>query len=205
MKLFGCDLSHWNWISSFEDVADAVDFVILKAGGSDKGFYTDSTFKNRYDAFRLLDVPVGAYYFVGEKFTTEKDGITDAMRFIDIIGDRQLQFPAILDLESTRMIDKDLVTEASIAFLTTLEAYGFYAMIYASDISGFKDRLNLDQLKKFDKWVARYGTEPKYVTSYGMHQFTSSGNLTGVQRSVDLDYAFKNYPEIMKQHHLNNN
>lgn len=204
MKLFGCDLSHWNWISSFEQVADAVDFVILKAGGSDKGFYTDSTFVNRYAAFRSLDVPVGAYYFVGEKFTSEIDGITDAMRFIDIIGDRQLQFPAILDLEATRMIDKDQVTEASIAFLSTLEQYGFYAMIYASDISGFKDRLNLDKLKKFDKWVARYGTEPKYVTSYGMHQFTSSGNLSGVQRSVDLDYAFKNYPEIMKQHHLNN-
>ena len=204
MKYFGCDLSHWNWINSFETVADLVDFVILKAGGSDKGFYTDSTFKNRYDAFSQLGVPIGAYYFVGEKFISTLDGIADAMRFIDIIGDKRLQYPAILDLEATRMIDKDAVTEASIAFLDTLEQYGFYAMIYASDISGFKDRLNIDQLKRFDKWVARYGSEPKYVQNYGMHQYTSSGHITGIARDVDLDHAFKNYPEIMKQMHLNN-
>ena len=205
MKYFGCDLSHWNWINSFETVADSVDFVILKAGGSDKGFYTDSTFKNRYNAFSSLGVPVGVYYFVGQNFTSEEDGVADAMRFIDIIGDRILQYPAILDLEATRMCDKDAVTDASVAFLDTLERYGFYAMIYASDISGFKDRLDLGKLSRFDKWVARYGSEPKYVTSYGMHQFTSSGHITGIARDVDLDYSFKNYPEIMKQKHLNNN
>lgn len=204
MKYFGCDLSHWNWINSFETVADSVDFVILKAGGSDKGFYKDSTFYNRYDGFHAYNIPVGAYYFVGEKFTSSADGIADAMRFIDIIGDRKLEYPAILDLEATRMCDKDVVTEASIAFLETLERYGFYAMIYASDISGFKDRLHLDKLKKFDKWVARYGSDPKYVTSYGIHQFTSTGHITGIANNVDLDYSYKNYPEIMKQHHLNN-
>ena len=77
MKYFGCDLSHWNWINSFETVADSVDFVILKAGGSDKGFYTDSTFKNRYNAFSSLGVPVGVYYFVGQNFTSEEDGVAD--------------------------------------------------------------------------------------------------------------------------------
>lgn len=204
MKYFGCDLSHWNYINSYKTIADSVDFVIIKAGGSDKGFYTDSTFNNRHYAFSSLKVPIGAYYFVGENFTSERAGTLDAMRFIDIIGDRQLDYPAILDLEKTKVCDRDAVTAASIAFLETLENAGFYAMIYASDISGFKDRLDIDRLKKFDKWVARYGSEPEYVKKYGIHQYTSSGYITGIAGRVDLDHAFKNYPEIMKQNHLNN-
>lgn len=201
---FGCDLSHWNYINSFEAVADSVDFVILKAGGSDKGFYTDSTFFNRYDGFHAYDVPVGAYYFVGKDFKGEKAGTLDAMRFVDIIKDLQFEYPLILDLEATAGADKVEVTDAAVSFLDFLEKAGFYAMIYASDISGFKERLDIDRLHRFDKWVARYGSDPKYVKKFGIHQYTSSGYITGISGRVDLDHAFKNYPEIMKQNHLNN-
>ena len=37
----GIDISHWNRVKDFFEVkTSGIDFVILKAGGSDAGFYT---------------------------------------------------------------------------------------------------------------------------------------------------------------------
>ena len=49
MQIKGIDISHWNGKIDFEKVkASGIDFVIIKAGGSDKGFYTDSKFIENY-------------------------------------------------------------------------------------------------------------------------------------------------------------
>ena len=84
-----------------------------------------------------------------------------------------------------------------------MEAMGYYVGIYASDISGFKDRLNINQLNAFDKWVARYGSEPKYVKNYGIWQYSSSGVVDGIKGRVDVNYSKVDYPGIIKTHHLN--
>ena len=84
-----------------------------------------------------------------------------------------------------------------------MESLGYYVGIYASDISGFKDRLNIDQLNAFDKWVARYGSEPKYVKSWGIWQTGSNGIVPGINERVDLNQSKNNYPQIMRTHHLN--
>lgn len=84
-----------------------------------------------------------------------------------------------------------------------MESWGYYVGIYASDISGFKSRLYLDDLKAYDKWVARYGSAPKYVPSYGMWQYSSSGSVPGINGRVDMDYSYNDYPSIMKKKHLN--
>ena len=72
-----------------------------------------------------------------------------------------------------------------------------------SDISGFKDRLNINQLNAFDKWVARYGSEPKYVKNYGIWQYASDGRIDGIKGRVDVNYSKIDYPGIIKTHHLN--
>ena len=109
----------------------------------------------------------------------------------------------ICDLESTSPKDKSGATEAVRAFCNILEDAGYYAMIYASDISGFKERLSVDMLIGYDKWVARYGSNPTYTKKYGIWQYSSTGNIRGIQGKVDLDRAYKDYPAIIKAHHLN--
>ena len=85
-----------------------------------------------------------------------------------------------------------------------MEAAGYYAMIYGGDIFSFKDRLNLDRLDEFDKWVARYGSEPQYVKEYGIWQYSSTDYVDGItENTVDKDVAYKNYPEIIKNAGLN--
>lgn len=200
MTIKGIDISHWNRILDFDKVKeDNIDFCIIKAGGSDKGFYTDSQFENNYRRAKLAGLYVGCYYFVGKYFLSKEDGIEDAKRFHKIIYGKDFEFPVCLDIETTDPKYKEGATAASIAFCDYLEKQGYYVSIYASDISGFKEKLNLDDLKAYDKWVARYGKRPEYVKDFGIWQKSSTGKVKGIEGNVDLDVAYKDYPSIMKK------
>lgn len=200
----GIDVSSWQGNIDFNRVkASGIQFVILKAGGSDSGFYTDKRFYDNYVKATQAGLNVGAYYFVGKKCKSSADGVADAQRFATIIKDCILDYPVYIDFEAPDSTNKQGNTDAVNAFCLYMESLGYYTGIYASDISGFKDRLYLDQLNRFDKWVARYGSEPKYVKNYGIWQSTSKANVPGIAGYVDLDYSRNDYAGIIKTHHLN--
>lgn len=200
----GIDISHWQGNIDFQKVKNSgIDFVIIKAGGSDKGFYTDRKFYDNVRLAQLSGLKVGAYYFVGKNFVSFEDGVEDAKRFTKIIHGIALDYPVCLDIESTNVIDKIGATEACVGFCKYLEKKGYYVVIYASDISGFKERLDIDKLKDFDKWVARYGSKPEYVKKYGMWQKSSTGIIDGIDSYVDLDESYIDYSSIIHLQKLN--
>lgn len=190
----GIDVSHHQGIINWQSVAkNGIEFAIIKAGGSDKGFYKDSKFEDNYAGAKKAGLHVGAYYYVGKNCVTRYAGISDAQRFIELIKGKQFDFPVFIDLERTPTSAKAGTTEAVIAFCETMENAGYYVGIYASDISGFKDRLNIDKLSKWCKWVARYGSEPKYVEQYGIWQKSETGRVGGISGDVDLDVCYVDY------------
>lgn len=200
----GIDVSRWQGNIDFRKVKNSgIDFVIIKAGGSDKGFYTDRKFYDNVRLAQLAGLKVGAYYFVGKNFVSLQDGVEDAKRFTKIIHGVTLDYPVCLDIESTSVNDKIGATEATIGFCEYLEKKGYYVVIYASDISGFKERLDIDKLKQFDKWVARYGSKPEYVKKYGMWQKSSTGIIDGIDSYVDLDESYVDYSSIIHLQKLN--
>lgn len=191
--LRGIDISHWQGDIDYSAVKNSgeVDFVILKAGGSDSGFYEDSKFREYLDGFRNVNMPIlGAYYFVGSGCISYGDGVADGDRLCDILDGTGIEY-AILDLESTDPSDIDGATEGSRGFMDRCRERGYKTMIYASDISGFQNRLHLDQLSDYKKWVARYGSEPQYVTEYTLWQYASDGNIPGINASVDMNYLYE--------------
>lgn len=200
----GIDISHWNIVRDFFQVkASGVDFVILKAGGSDKGFYKDRCFEDYYRMAKLAGLKVGAYYYVGKNFFLYEAGVLDAKRFLNITHDKDFDYPLVVDVEEMQPGLKNEVTEATIGFCETLENNGKYAMIYSADIAGYKERLNLDYLTPYDKWVARWGKKPTYVKSYGIWQKSSKGIVPGILGNVDLDVSYKDYKAIMEKTGLN--
>lgn len=205
MSLKGIDISHWNGNIDFNKVkASGIDFVIIKAGGDESRKYTDPKFEDNYKRAVAADLLVGAYYFVGKSFRTIEKGIEDAEHFIKILGGKEFYFPVYLDIEAQEARYKEGITDAAISFCKTLEAKGFYAGIYASDISGFKDRLDITKITDYAAWVARYGKEPQYVKRYGIWQYTSKGSVAGIVGSVDLDIANIDYSKAIKEKGLNN-
>ena len=201
----GIDISHWNGNINFDLVKSAgIDFVIIKAGGSDKGFYKDSKFEENYKKAKAAGLKVGAYYFVGHKFYGNISGIADAHRFINILDDKQFEYPVFVDIETTDPLYKEFATDAAIGFCDTMEKAGYFVGIYASDISGFKDRLELDKLKAYFPWVARYGREPSYYKEWQIWQHSSKGNIPGLSSNVDLDYSRNDISKTIIEKGFNN-
>ena len=67
MEIKGIDVSRWQGVIDWKAVkADGVEFAIIKAGGSDAGFYKDRTFEQNYAGAKENGISVGAYYFVGK-------------------------------------------------------------------------------------------------------------------------------------------
>ena len=205
-KILGIDVSHWQGKIDFERVKKSgIKFVILKAGGSDNGFYEDKTFRSNYEAAKKAGIDVGAYYFVGKNFYGSEAGIADAKRFCKIIGGCQLEYPVFLDVETTQPARKEEATEAAIAFCQELEKNGYFVGIYSSDISGFREKLNHKRLLSYAHWVADYTDPVKECKEHQMRQYTSSGYVSGIENNpTDLDYSLIDYPELIKSKGLNN-
>lgn len=196
----GVDISHWQSHVNYTKLKEAgIEFVILKAGGSDKGFYKDSFFEENYESAKEAGLKVGAYYFVGRMFYGSESGAADANRFIEIIKGKQFEFPVYVDIETTDPRHKDLATEAAISFCETMEKAGYFVGIYASDISGFKERLQLDRLTAYSLWVANYSREPVYAKNYAVWQHSSKGSLPGVSGCVDLNYSKTDFAVIKEK------
>ena len=193
------DVSRWQNNIDFAKVkASGIEGVIIKAGGSDSGFYKDSKFEQNYANAKAVGLHIGAYYFVGKGCTSTVDGRADGERFANLIAGKQFDLPVYMDVESTPISARTGATDAAIAFCSYLESKGYYVGIYASDISGFKDRLDYSRLKdRFTSWVARYGSEPKYATKWDMWQYTSTGRVNGIAGNVDMDDCRADFPSII--------
>lgn len=204
MQIKGIDVSHWNGCIDFDKVkASGVEFVIIKAGGSDKGFYTDSKFKENYEKAKAAGLYVGAYYFAGKKFRGVEAGFADAQRFIDILKGLKFEYPVFIDIEAQENRYKEEITDAAVAFCQEMEKAGYFVGIYASDISGFKDKLHHDRIKDYAHWVARYGKEPEICKEYGIWQYSSKGSVTGISGSVDMDISTVDYSKTIREKGFN--
>lgn len=214
-KKKGIDVSHWQGDIDWKKVkATGIDFAMIKLGGSDGSngnYYVDEKFETNYKKAKLAGVSVGAYWFVGSKFLTSAEGSNQSEFVISKLKDKHFDYPIVVDVETTPKSRKDSATVATIVFCDALEEAGYYAMVYGSDVSTFKERLDLPRLKRFDKWVARYSAKnsatvtkaPEYVSDYGIWQYTSKGKIDGIKGNIDLDYAYQDYSEIIKRVGLN--
>lgn len=200
----GIDISHWNGAIDFDKVkASDIEFVLIKAGGSDKGFYTDPMFITNYNKAKAAGLFVGAYYFAGKNFRGVEAGMADAQRFIKILDGLKFEYPVYVDIEAQENRYKEQITDAAIAFCNMLESAGYFVGIYASDIAGFKNKLNHERIKSYAHWVARYGEEPEICKNYGIWQYSSKGRVSGIIGSVDLDLSAVDYAKTITEKGFN--
>jgi hypothetical protein len=104
-----------------------------------------------------------------------------------------------MDCEVTSPADKEGATDAAIAFCETLEKAGYYAGIYGSTYSTFESRLDDSRLTRFAHWVAQYANSCTYIGEVGIWQYSSTGYVAGIGGNVDMNYAYVDYPSIIKK------
>lgn len=201
----GIDISAWQGLIDFDKVrADGICFCIVKAGGSDtKTPYIDKRFYENIARATKAGIPCGAYYFVGKNCKSAEAGRADAVRFERILRSVRLLFPVYIDFEAPDATNKKGNTAAVNAFCAYMAEKGYLPGVYASDISGFKSRLNLPDLGILQRWVARYGSEPKYVQPWQIWQASSKGNIDGIHGHVDIDFTNVDYAAYITANHFN--
>ena len=205
----GIDISKYQAGLDLSTVKKAgYDFVILRAGYTGYGNGTskakDSSFEKFYTQAKAVGLDVGAYWFTCAN--TYEKGVSEAnWMYENCLKGKQFEYPIYIDVEDDtgkkyylRNAGKEAVNQGIKGFCETLESKGYYVGIYASDISGFKELMDVSGLADYDKWVARYGSKPSYVAEYGMHQYTSSGKISGYSGNLDMNESYKDYPSIIK-------
>lgn len=187
----GIDVSHWQGKIDWDKVkASGIKFAIIKVGGSDSGFYKDSTFEYNYENAKRVGIQVGAYYFVGKKCISSADGSADAKRMIEQVKGKTFELPLFIDIETTSPSDKAGATDAVIAFCDEIDKAGYKSGVYASKTSGFVERLDDSRLLNITHWVAQYNTSCTYKGKYDFWQKSSKGSVNGITGNVDLDEMY---------------
>ena len=200
----GIDVSHHQGNVDFAKVkASGIHFAMLRAGygKENPAVQTDRKFHQNYSNALKAGLPCGAYHYSYARSAAEAKQEADF--FLSIIKGCQFGYPVAFDLEDSSQanLSRETLTNIAIAFCERVEKAGYYVCLYTNP-DWIKNRLDMERLKQFDLWLARYSDTPGR-DGIGMWQYSSSGKVNGINTAVDLDVAYRDYPSIMKKSGLN--
>ena len=208
MEVRGIDISSYQKGINFDAIKSSVEFAILRAGftgwgGDGTGKNKDSCFEDFYKQAKAKGIPVGAYWYSCAN-TYEKGKAEAEYMYKNCLKGKQFEYPICMDVEEDRhqRVGKAKMAEAIKGFCEYLEGKGYYVSIYANS-NYFNNFIDTANLKQYDKWLAVWtSNKPTFkYGDFGMWQNSSSGNIGGMR--IDTDYAYKDYPNIMKTYGLN--
>ena len=187
----GIDVSNHQGTVDWNKVkAVGIDFAILKVGPV-YGKPDDSFERNAAECERL-GIPYGVYYYSYAR--SVEDANKEADRTLAWLGGHHPSLPVYYDLEDSYILQdpdfsKDKLTQIAQAFCNRMEAVGFKSGIYAN-LNWLNNYLNSPSLSGYDHWVAQYNWRCDYAGSYSFWQYSSSGNVPGVNGRCDMNYCF---------------
>lgn len=208
------------------------DFAIIRIGymETQTKIFLDPTFEMNYTGAKAAGLDVGAYFY-SCAYSIE-DAECEVTAVLKELKDKQFEYPIFFDIEydlqSKDALEKldftnnpDILTDICFTFINGLQKNGYFAALYANN-NWLTYKLDKDRLSQwFDIWYARYPISGKTVVNeatwnfnlYGkqmaMWQFSSTGTVDGIYDTAgklmtfDKNYAYKDYPSIMKKYGLN--
>ena len=187
----GIDVSNHQGTVDWNKVkAAGIDFAILKVGPV-YGKPDDSFERNAAECERL-SIPYGVYYYSYAR--SVEDANKEADRTLAWLGGHHPSLPVYYDLEDSYILQdpnfsKDKLAQIAQAFCNRMEAVGFKSGIYAN-LNWLNNYLNSPSLSGYDHWVAQYNWRCDYAGSYSFWQYSSNGNVPGVNGRSDMNYCF---------------
>lgn len=196
-------------ISKYQDYVDfvklkkaGVDFVMIRVGARGYGsgqlvldeYYTDNI-KRATDA----DLEVGLYFF--SQAVSVEEAVEEANMVLENIGEYEVTYPIAFDMEfienDTSRIDvlsKSEKTTITKAFLDTIEAAGYNAMIYGNKEWLIKE-IDMSKLTDYDVWLSQMKDIPDYPYKFTMWQYKNDATIDGIAGYADLNISFIDYSE----------
>lgn len=204
MQKFGIDISKWqSKIDLGKAKKEGVEFVILRGAYSIK---KDTCFDDFYKKCKENGLPVGVYHYSMAKTVAEAKKEADTM--LKILKGKQFEYPIYLDVEDNvqKALGKDKLTKIIKTYCDTLEKAGYYVGIY-STYAFLESYTHIEELNKFDKWIAQWSTICTSKKPFGMWQFGGETNKLRSNKvaglTCDQDYCYMDYPFVIKKAGLN--
>ena len=213
--LKGIDVSvHNDDIDWAKVKAAGVQFAILRLGyGDDETDQDDKRFEEYVKGCEANGIPWGAYIY--SYALNIKEANSEVAHCLRKLKGKKPEYPIVFDMEDGDTykarhggLSKEMAVNICKTFLDRMQEEGYYVSLYAS-LSWFDGILNDERLAEYDKWVAQWNSECQYDKPYGMWQYGASVNfidgtgVDGINGNVDKDFAYKDYPSIIKQKGLN--
>lgn len=204
MAVNGIDVSHWQGSVDFTKVkAAGYSFVILNAGYGKFDNQKDERFEENYKKAKAAGLGVGAYWY--SYALSSDDAKKEAECFLRVIKGKQFDYPLAFDIEDRTQSSLSSATIGQIctAFCDKVTSAGYYVSLY-SYTSFLENKVPTAVRSKYDIWVANFDVQkPSYSGTYGIWQYTSTARVPGVTGNCDCNYAYKDYPAIIKAKGLN--
>lgn len=208
MKTRGIDVSRYQENIDFSKVAaSGIEFVIIQAGYGHDISQKDPYFEQNYAAAKAAGLKVGAYWF--SYASDPEDARKEAAVCAEAVKGKQFDYPIYYDLENDESSNyfpfskgRDHCSALVTAFCTELEKHGYFAGLYISRVP-LQTHISADVARRFALWIAEYGDKCNYNDTYGMWQYTSTASVPGINKGVDADICYIDYPAQIKAAGLN--
>ncbi len=178
----GIDVSSHNGDIDFRSVRkDGFDFVFIKA--SEGADFKDTNFASNHDKARRAGMKTGAYHF----FRFDKDGVDQAINFLNAVGDRQLELGLAVDVEqqgNPEGIDKELIAERLTAMTEYLYLKGHRVTFYTNK-TGYEEFLMVP-FPGYPLWICSFSEHP-IDAEWTYWQYDHHGKVKGIMGDVDLN------------------
>ncbi len=186
---------NWNHVAT-----TGVDFAIIRAGYGKLASQKDKYFDNNIKYASEAGIKCGVYWY--SYAANADDARREAEACYEVIKNYKLDYPVYIDLEDPSLSQSDLTAIAN-AFCSTLEAKGYYVGVMGSSTL-LNSKLDSSVLANYDVWVKQYGVKrPVYKGTFGIWRYSNSSSVFGVNGKVNRNYAYYDYPGIMREAHLN--
>lgn len=199
------DVSKWNGDIDWQQVKNSgqVDCVMARTVSSNKnGKYKDATFEQNYQGCKSVGLPIGAYFISYATTFEQFDGELDLC--LEALNGKELDMPLAMDIETeaSKNVGKDKLTQWIIQEAQKIEDKGFYPMLY-SGLYFSRDYIDMELIhnNNLDFWLAAYlQNEPE--DEHTIWQYTSKGQIAGINHDVDLNHVYVDYPALLKRNRL---
>ena len=197
---FGVDVSKYQKNIDWAKIKKAgVSFVIVRIGyrgyGAAGTLVLDPMFEEHFTNVKNAGLKVGVYFF--SQATTEEEAEEEAFACAYVLNGRKLDYPIFFDTEAsgasggTGRADGLGVTDrtkCAVAFCEEVKAQGYKPGVYASTL-WYRNRVNLNSLKKYTIWNAHYGVA-KSPIDCALWQGTCTARLSGYNGDMDVNISY---------------
>lgn len=201
ISFIGIDVSRYQKDIDFKRVKEqGIDFVMIRVGarGYKNGTLTmDEYFENNLNSALEAGLDVGVYFF--SQAINAQEAEEEANIVLAAIAEKKITYPIAFDMEyienDTSRIDtltKEEKTLVTAAFVNKIKEAGYRPMIYGNKEWLLK-RIDISQFTTSSFWLSQDDEYPDYPYKYDIWQYTTEGELYGIDGAVDMDICFVDY------------